>query len=132
MESFINSTEHISEDLKYGRKFKLTSEEVLKKTGELFTMRHLINLRSDLLDSPDYYWDRENLERLYTSAIKFLDIPKRTKVYNEKLNHCIDLMRILEANLNDKKHTRLEWFIILLITIETFFGILSFLQNKPH
>jgi len=132
LESFIESIEHISEDLKYARKSKLTSEQVLQKTGELYTMRHHVNLRSDLLDTPDWYWDREDLETLYTRMITFLDIPKRTRVYNEKLNHCIDLMKLIESNMNDKKHTRLEWFIILLITIETFFGILSFLQNKAH
>ena len=127
LEVFIENIEHISEDLKNGRHFKLSSREVLQKTGELFTMRHLINLRFDLLNTPDYYWDREELEKLYTHANTYLDIKKRTHVFNEKLNYCIDLMRILESKLNDKKHTRLEWFIISLITIEAFFGILSFI-----
>jgi uncharacterized Rmd1/YagE family protein len=126
LENFIENIEHVSEDLKNGKNFELTSAEILQKTGQLLTMRHLINLRFDLLNTPDYYWDREELEKLYTRTNSFLDIRKRTHVFNEKLNYCIDLMRILEANLNDKKHIRLEWIIILLISVEACIGILSF------
>ena len=32
--------------------------KVLQKTGEILALRHLINLSSDLLDTPDFYWDR--------------------------------------------------------------------------
>ncbi|KAF3845589.1 hypothetical protein F7725_008752 [Dissostichus mawsoni] len=70
--------------LKSGRRVKLSSAEVMKKIGELFTLRHCINLRSDLLLTPDFYWDRENLEKLYDKTC----------------------------------HLRLEWMIIILITIE--------------
>jgi required for meiotic nuclear division protein 1 len=126
LENFIENIEHVSEDLKNGKNFELTSAEILQKTGQLLTMRHLINLRFDLLNTPDYYWDREELEKLYTRTNSLLDIRKRTHVFNEKLNYCIDLMRILEANLNDKKHIRLEWIIILLISVEACIGILSF------
>ena len=125
LEIFIEKIEHISEDLKNGSKLKITSQEVLQNTGELLAMRHLINLRFDLLKTPDFYWDREKLESLYLSTNRFLDISKRTRVFNDKLNYCIDLMRILESNLNEKKHTKLEWLIIILIAIEGFIGILS-------
>ena len=42
--------------------------------------RHLINLTSDLLDTPDFYWDRSNLEPLYTGLCTQLSIRRRTKV----------------------------------------------------
>ena len=125
LENFIESVEHVSENLKNGKKFHLSSADILQKTGRLLSMRHMINLRFDLLNTPDYYWDREELEKLYTRSNSFLDIKKRTDVFNQKLNFCIDLMRILEANLNDKKHIRLEWIIIVLISIEAVIGMLS-------
>jgi len=62
--------------------------------------------------------DRDNLEALYSKLYYHLSVSKRTKLFNDKLNHCIDLMQILNQHLNDKKHTRLEWIIIGLITIE--------------
>ena len=41
--------------------------------------RHELNLSSDLLDTPDFYWDREDLERLYLSTCAHLATGKRTR-----------------------------------------------------
>lgn len=68
------------QDLKEVGQIKLSRSEVLKKQGELFSLRHLINLSSDLLDTPDFYWDRENLETLYHKTCNHLNISKRTRV----------------------------------------------------
>ena len=46
----------------------------------LFSFRYKINLSSDLLKTPDFYWDRENLESLYDKTCIYLDIYKRTRV----------------------------------------------------
>jgi len=40
---------------------------------------HLINLSSDLLDTPDFYWDREEHEILYNKTCNYLNITRRTK-----------------------------------------------------
>ncbi|XP_040916732.1 required for meiotic nuclear division protein 1 homolog isoform X2 [Toxotes jaculatrix] len=64
LDDFVESIQSIPETLKSGKRVKLSSAEVMQKIGELFTLRHCINLRSDLLLTPDFYWDRENLEKL--------------------------------------------------------------------
>ena len=46
----------------------------------LSSFRYKINLSSDLLMTPDFYWDRENLESLYDKTCIYLDIYKRTRV----------------------------------------------------
>ena len=43
-------------------------------------LRHRINLSSDFLITPDFYWDRENLEELYDKTCRFLSITRRVKV----------------------------------------------------
>lgn len=111
--------------MKDGRKIKLSREQVFRKTGQLFGLRHRLNLSSDLLDTPDFYWDREELEQLFQATHAHLSINKRTRVMNEKLNHCIELMDLLSAHLNDIHHVRLEWMIIVLIMIEVDRGATS-------
>ena len=118
----------------------MSRSEVLKKEGELFALRHVINLSSDLLDTPDFYWDRENLETLYQKTCNYLNIPKRTrviqfslidiirrinfnslsflKVINEKLNYCEKLLGRLSSQLSDAHHIRLTNLIIALIAVE--------------
>ena len=50
---------------------------------------------SDLLDTPDFYWDRESLEDLYTKTCTHLAVSKRTRVVNEKLTHCLEIMEMI-------------------------------------
>lgn len=80
LEKYIDSIEYVTEDLKMGRRIKMSREQVLRKHGELFALRHFINLSSDLLDTPDFYWDNEQLENLYLQVCSYFGINKRTKV----------------------------------------------------
>ncbi|KAH0622386.1 hypothetical protein JD844_024649 [Phrynosoma platyrhinos] len=106
------------------------SDTKIKKEGirnylvriSLFTyllfFRHRINLSSDLLITPDFYWDREHLEQLYDKTCQFLSINRRVKVVNEKLQHCTELTDLMRNHLSEKHALRLEWMIVILITIE--------------
>lgn len=80
LDRYVDSMAYVTDDLKRGTKIKMSRAEVLRKTGELFALRHLINLSSDLLDTPDFYWDREQLEHLYSSICGYFSVQRRTKV----------------------------------------------------
>ncbi|XP_053448414.1 required for meiotic nuclear division protein 1 homolog isoform X2 [Nycticebus coucang] len=123
LDKFVESIQSIPEALKAGKKVKLSHEEVMKKMGELFALRHRINLSSDFLITPDFYWDRENLEELYDKTCQFLSITRRVKVMNEKLQHCMELTDLMRNHLNEKRALRLEWMIVILITIEVMFEL---------
>lgn len=129
LDNYVDSMAYVTEDIKQGNKFKVTRAEMLRKTGELFALRHLINLSSDLLDTPDFYWDREQLEGLYSQTTNYFSISKRTRVMNEKLNHCVELADLITSNLNDKHHVRLEKIIIYLIMIEVGFEIIHYAER---
>lgn len=123
LDNFVESIQSIPETLKSGKRVKLSSAEVMKKIGELFTLRHCINLSSDLLLTPDFYWDRENLEKLYEKTCQFLSINRRVNVVNEKLEHCTQLTDLMRSHLSEKHSLRLEWMIVILITIEVLFEL---------
>jgi required for meiotic nuclear division protein 1 len=56
LDRFSENIEYISEDLKRGRQLALDVEQVLQMLGELFAMKHNVNLHYSLLDTPDFYW----------------------------------------------------------------------------
>lgn len=130
LEEFSENIGRLTDELKTGNRLKVTSDDVLKNLGELLTMRHIVNLDSHFLESPDFYWDRESLEPLYSQLVAYFTIPKRTRLFNDKLNHCIDLMGIIKQHLSDKHHVRLEWIIIWLIFVEVLIGLDVFVLLK--
>ncbi|XP_075712150.1 required for meiotic nuclear division protein 1 homolog isoform X2 [Rhinoderma darwinii] len=123
LDTFVESIQSIPEMLKARKKLKLSHDDVMQKIGELFALRHRINLSSDLLLTPDFYWDRENLEHLYDNTCQFLSINRRVKVINEKLQHCTELTDLMRNHLSEKHALRLEWMIVILITIEVLFEL---------
>ncbi|XP_014208628.1 required for meiotic nuclear division protein 1 homolog [Copidosoma floridanum] len=129
LDRYIDSIEFVTEDLKHGRQIRMSREEVLRKQGELLALRHLINLSSDLLDTPDFYWERDDLESLYQQTCAYFNIAKRTRVTNEKINHCVELVELLSSHLSDRHHVRLEWMIIALIMVEVGFEILHYVDR---
>jgi uncharacterized Rmd1/YagE family protein len=58
LDDFSERVDFIADDLKMGKRLKISNEEVLKYLGELLTMRHVVNLHSNYLDFPDFYWVR--------------------------------------------------------------------------
>jgi uncharacterized Rmd1/YagE family protein len=42
---------------------------------------------------------------------------------NEKLQHCMELTDLMRNHLNEKRALRLEWMIVILITIEVMFEL---------
>ncbi|XP_016040860.1 required for meiotic nuclear division protein 1 homolog isoform X2 [Erinaceus europaeus] len=104
LDKFIESIQSIPESLKAGKKVKLSHEEIMQKMGELFALR-------------------ENLEGLYDKTCQFLSINRRVKVMNEKLQHCMELTDLMRNHLAEKRALRLEWMIVILITIEVMFEL---------
>lgn len=129
LDRYVDSISFVTDDLKSGRPIKMSREEVLRKQGELFALRHMINLSSDLLDTPDFYWERDELENLFQQTCGYFSISKRTRVMNEKINHCVELVELLSSHLSDRHHVRLEWMIIILIMVEVVFEVMHYIDR---
>ncbi|XP_066144497.1 required for meiotic nuclear division protein 1 homolog isoform X1 [Euwallacea fornicatus] len=132
LEKYIDQIEDVTEDLKRGKKIKMSREQALQKHGELFALRHYLNLSSDVLDTPDFYWENEQLESIYNQVYQYFSISKRSKVMNEKINHCVALIELISHHLDEKHHTRLEWMIIILILVEVVFEIVHYIDRYMH
>ncbi|OQR79381.1 required for meiotic nuclear division protein 1-like [Tropilaelaps mercedesae] len=132
LEEYVVSLESILKDIENGRKLSVTRQHVFRKTGELFSLRHRLNLSSDLLDIPDFYWDRDDLEAHFLKTLKLYSIARRTQVMNEKIQHCQELMELVSHHLEDKHHVRLELMIIILIIVEVIFECVHYVERYSH
>jgi uncharacterized Rmd1/YagE family protein len=114
----IDSTKHIPEQLAIRGKIPLSKREIRKKMGELFIERSHINLHSDILDVPEFFWEHSEVEPLYIMIANHLDLETRIEVLNARLDIVHDLFEMLGNELNHQHSSKLEWIIIWLIVFE--------------
>ncbi|OAL54125.1 YagE family protein-like protein [Pyrenochaeta sp. DS3sAY3a] len=99
-------------------KLGMRRTDVVKMIGQLFTSRVDVNLSSNMLDTPNFFWDSEpTLHPLYTAVREYLEIKPRIQVLNERCQVFLDLGEILSDSISDKKMTRITWIIIVLIVL---------------
>jgi len=114
----VESTRHLPEQMAKKGRIGLSRREIRRKMGELFIERNSINLHSDVLDKPEFFWSYPEVEPVYTMIANYLDITPRVEVLNQRLGVVHELFEILNSELNHQQSSRLEWVIIILIFIE--------------
>jgi len=119
----LQKTAPIQHELARTGSVSLSKKEISKQIGILFNERYYINLHSDILDTPEFFWRRPRYEPLYLMTAAFQDIQLRHNILNHRLDMIQELYNILSNELNYKHSTRLEIIIIILIAIEVLLGI---------
>lgn len=114
----IKKTEHIPKALSINGKIPLSGKEIAQKMGKLFLERSSINLHSDILDTPEFFWEYPELEHLYHMSAKDQDIKQRVDILNKRLNLIHELFQMLSDVFNNRHSSILEIIIIILIAIE--------------
>lgn len=114
----INETKHIPEDLARNGRISMTRRQISKQIGSLFLDRSSVNIHSDILDTPVFFWDHPEYEELYFMTIKDQDLHARTAVLNTRLDIIRDLFEVLNDQINLRHSVFLEWIIIVLISME--------------
>ncbi|EKV13317.1 YagE family protein [Penicillium digitatum] len=93
-------------------------EEVFRILGRLFKSRVEVNLSSNMLDVPNFFWESEpTLYPLYIAVREYLEIKPRIQVLNERCRVFLDLAEILSDSIADSRTSHQTWIIIVLIII---------------
>ncbi|KAI9852123.1 MAG: hypothetical protein M1838_001747 [Thelocarpon superellum] len=135
LSNYFESTRSIPMMLSRGSRLPFTRSFILRKTGQLLSVRAQLNLYSELTDSlPDLFWDSRHelgLEGYYDQVGRALDVGVRIKILNEKMDYAQEIASVLRERLSEKHGLVLEWMIIALITIEVAFEVLR-LWKESH
>jgi len=123
----LEKTSPIQKELANTGSVSLSKKEISKQIGQLFSERYSINLHSDILDTPEFFWRRPSYEPLYLMTAEFQDISVRQGILNHRLDIIQELYNILSNELNYKHSARLEITIVVLIAIEV---VLAFSHNS--
>jgi len=91
---------------------------VSKLMGELFVQRCNVNLHTDILDTPEIFWEFDEYEEQYEKCRKYLDLSKRVQILNHRCDIVKDLYEMLQNEVQTEHGNYLEWIIIILIMLE--------------
>ncbi|KAJ5989148.1 hypothetical protein N7481_004358 [Penicillium waksmanii] len=136
LSNYFESTRTIPTLLSQGSRLPYTRDFILRKTGQLLSVRAQLNLYSELTDSlPDIFWDSRHelgLEGYYEQVGRALDVGIRIKLLNEKMDYAQEIASVLRERLSETHGLRLEWIIILLIAVEVGFEVLRLWKERVH
>jgi len=129
VDASIAQTRSIPETMATTGEVVLDERELSKQIGGLLMLRCDVNLHTDILDTPDIFWDEERFEPHYVACRGYLDIDKRVDILNQRLGVLKDLYDLLQNTLNVKHGNKLEWIIIILILVEVVLELLELVHD---
>ena len=118
IETRIENTKYIPENLAVHGRIPLRRRQISKMMGSLFIDRSLVNLHSNILDTPEFFWEYSDFESLYRLIAQDLDIANRVQVLNKRMDILKDLFEMLGNELDSRHSSFLELTIIFLIMAE--------------
>lgn len=125
----IDHSKYLPKELAVKGKIPLSRRETSRMMGQLFLERNYINLHTEILDTPEFFWEHAELEPFYRRVTHYLDVNKRGELLNRRLNLLHELFQILGNELNHQQSSRLEMTIIILIVIEV---VLALMRDLFH
>jgi uncharacterized Rmd1/YagE family protein len=114
----IEQNTHYPEQLAKSGNISLSQKDISRRMGQIFLARSSINLNSEYLAAPEYFWEHPSFEDYYNMSEKFLDIPRRVSTLNQKLDVLHELFNMLTSQLQHRHSNMLELIIIILIFVE--------------
>ncbi len=112
-----DETRSLAEELARNGYINIDHIALNKKIGKLYLKKNEINLDTDILDVPDYFWNNDKYQPNFNVVCKYFEISKRTEVINHRLNIIGELLYVLNEEVNFNHISNLDWTIIILILI---------------
>jgi uncharacterized Rmd1/YagE family protein len=118
IERKVEEYKFIPETLSKVGKINLPIRRVGQMIGDIFVIRHDLNLHSDVLDTPDFLWEEDIYEPDYLIIAKYLEMESRVDLLNTRLDMLKELLDMIQQQMQNAHASKLEWIVIWLIVIE--------------
>jgi uncharacterized Rmd1/YagE family protein len=123
IEKKIEEYKYIPETLAACGKVRLTPKILGTMIGEVYVIRHDVNLHTEILDTPDFFWKEDSVEPLYRKTMLYLEMETRTEILNKRLDMLRELLGVLQQQHENENALKLEviiiWLIVLSIIVES-------------
>jgi len=116
MQTNLKDVRTVPKTLALTGKLGMNREQLLKISGRLYKLRVDVNLSSNVLDIPEFFWDSEpSLFPLFNALREYLEIDERVLVLNERQSVFLELASILGDSIAEFNMDRITVIMIGLI-----------------
>ena len=130
IERKIEDYKYIPETLAERGKLKLTTKQLGGMIGEVYVIRHDVNLHSEILDTPDFFWkEPAAVEEDYRLTMRYLEMDTRTEILNKRLDMLRELLGVLQQQHENGHAMKLEWIVIWLIVVSSVIEAIDIMIN---
>ncbi|KAI0149429.1 hypothetical protein BJ166DRAFT_537639 [Pestalotiopsis sp. NC0098] len=125
LNEFLETARPVARTLAGGSELTQNHKTVLKYLGEILGLRSQLNHYSELTDDlPDIFWDKESkIENYYNHISRILDVNPRIRQLNARIDYAYETVSVMREMSSEKRGHRLEWIIIVLISVEVLFEL---------
>ncbi|STX27638.1 Uncharacterised ACR, YagE family COG1723 [Legionella beliardensis] len=126
IEALIEKYTPVIQTLSSTGQMQITRMQIRQIIGEILGAKSEMNLISNFLYHPKYFWQHPTLEEYYTMLERYLHIQRRVNAINHRLDTLNEIFEMFNSYLENRHSHNLEIVIIVLITIEIIFAVLNF------
>ncbi len=126
LEGLIDKYSPLIQNLSNKNRGTVSRPQIRQVISEILIAKSEMNLVSNFLYHPKYFWQHPTLEEHYIMLERYLHLPKRVNAFNHRLDTLNEIFDMFHEYLESKHSHNLEIIIIVLIAIEIIFGVLNF------
>lgn len=101
-------------------------KQIQQVIGEILGAKSEMNLISNFLYHPKYFWQHPTLEEHFIMLERYLHLQRRVNAINHRLDTLNEIFDMFNGYLEDRHGHNLEIVIIVLITFEIVIAIMNF------
>ena len=105
----------------------VTRDQIPQVIGEILGAKSEMNLISNFLYHPKYFWQHPPLEEYFIMLERYLHIQRRINAINHRLDTLNEIFNMFNDYLESRHSHHLEIMVIVLIAIEVVIGVLHFI-----
>ena len=112
--------------LSHTGEMKIRRTQIQQIIGEILGAKSEMNLISNFLYHPKYFWQHPTLEQHFSMLERYLHIQRRVNAINHRLDTLNEIFEMFNGYLDNRHGHNLEIIIIILIVLEIIVAVLNF------
>lgn len=125
IDGLIEKYNPVIQTLSHSGEMEISRNQIQQIIGEILGAKSEMNLISNFLYHPKYFWQHPTLEQHFSMLERYLHIQRRVNAINHRLDTLNEIFEMFNGYLDNRHGHNLEIIIIVLIIMEIVVAVLN-------